>query len=126
MLQFMNNLPDHVVGIHAVGEVTKDDYDQVLKPRLDDLEKRQGEINYLLVLDNNVQDFTVAAWWQDFLVGIKHFTHWNKIAVVSDQKAVERFTNFFTHFIPGKSKGFPSDQEQEAIQWISETELTHS
>jgi hypothetical protein len=44
MLQYINDLPDDVVGIHAIGEVTKDDIDKVLLPRLDELAGRQGEI----------------------------------------------------------------------------------
>ena len=30
MLRYIKDLPDHVVGIHAVGEVTKEDYEKVL------------------------------------------------------------------------------------------------
>jgi hypothetical protein len=43
MLQFINDLPENIVGIHAVGEVTKEDIDTVLIPRLDDLVKRQAK-----------------------------------------------------------------------------------
>lgn len=120
MLQFINDLPDHVVGIHAIGEVTKEDIANVLDPRLADLVKRQGEINYLLVLETNVQNFTLGAWWNDFKVGIKNFTKWNKIAVVSDQKGVEWFSDIFRFFIPGKSKGFALSELDEAVKWISE------
>lgn len=120
MLQFINNLPDDVVGIHAIGEVTDDDYDEVLIPRLDDLAKRQGKIKYLLVLETDVSNFTVAAWWDDLKLGLKHFTQWNKIAIVSDQKGVQWFTDTFTHFIPGKSKGFALDELDAAIKWITE------
>ena len=49
MLQFLSDLPKNVVGIEVNGEVTKDEYDKVVIPRLDDLVKRQGEINYIVV-----------------------------------------------------------------------------
>ncbi len=120
MLQFMNNLPTHVVGIHAVGDVTKEDYNKVLIPRLDELAREQGKIDYLLFLETDVSNFSAAAWWGDFKIGLKHFTKWNKIAVVTDQKGVEWFTDVFKYFIPGKSKGFPLAQLNEAINWISE------
>lgn len=122
MLQFINDLPDHVVGIHAIGEVTKEDVEKVIIPRVDDLVKRQGEINYLLVLETEVQNWTTGAWYNDLKVGLKNFTKWNKIAVVSDQKAVEWFSDAFRFFIPGKSKGFPLNQLDEAVKWISEKE----
>ncbi len=120
MLRFIEDLPDHVVGIHAVGTVEKDDYEKVLIPRLDELVKRQGEINYLLVLETNVSNFSAGSWWGDFKLGLKHFTKWNKIAVVSDQKGVEWFSDAFRFFIPGKSKGFPLSALNEAVDWISQ------
>jgi hypothetical protein len=119
MLQFINDLPENVVGIHAVGEVTKQELDTVLVPRIDDLVKKQGEINYLLVLDTDVQNFTAGAWWNDIKVGIKNFTKWNKIAIVSNQKGVEWFSDLFRFFIPGKSKGFALNELDEAVKWIS-------
>jgi len=119
MLQFINDLEPHVVGIHAIGEVTKQDMETVLLPRIDDLVKRQGEINYLLVLETDVKNFTAGAWWDDLKLGLKNFTKWNKIAVVSDQKGVEWFTDAFRFFIPGKSKGFSLDELDEAIKWVT-------
>lgn len=121
MLQFINDLPDNVVGIHAIGEVTKDDFERVLIPKLDDLVKRQGEIHYILVLETEVQNFTLGAWWDDLKVGLKHFTKWKKIAIVTDQKAVEWFTsNVFKFVAPGQSKGFPLGQLDEAVKWVTE------
>ncbi len=121
MLQFINDLPQNIIGIHAVGEVTKEDVDTVLIPRLDDLVKRQGEINYLLVLETDAQNFTAGAWLDDIKVGLKHFTKWKRVAVVTDQKSVEWFTsNMFRFLIPGMAKGFPLDDLKSAVQWIAE------
>jgi hypothetical protein len=120
MLQFINDLEPHVVGIHAIGEVTKEDIETVLIPRIDDLVKRQGEINYLMVLETDVKNFTAGAWWGDLKLGLKNFTKWNKIAVVSDQKGVEWFSDAFRFFIPGKSKGFSLNELDEAVKWITE------
>jgi hypothetical protein len=44
MLQFINNLKPHVVGIHATGEVTKQDVETVLMPRIDELVARQEKL----------------------------------------------------------------------------------
>lgn len=119
MLQFIKNLPDDVVGIRATGEVTKDDYDKVLIPRIDELAKKQGKVNYLLVLETDVSSFSLAAWWGDLEITLKHFTEWDKIAVVSDQKSVEWFADIFKYFIPGKSKGFALHELDQAISWIT-------
>nr|WP_109607291.1 STAS/SEC14 domain-containing protein [Mucilaginibacter oryzae] len=52
---------------------------------------------------------------------MKNFIKWNRIAVVSEQKGVEWFTDLFRFVIPGKSKGFTHEQLDEAKAWISET-----
>ena len=122
MLRYIKDLPEHVIGIHAVGEVSKEDYEKVLIPRLDELVARQGEINYLLILETDIGNFTAGAWWDDFKLGLKHFKQWNKIAIVTDQKVVEWLSDVFTAFIPGKSKGFPMAQLDAAIKWVCEKE----
>jgi hypothetical protein len=119
MLQFINDLEPHVIGIHAIGEVTKKDVETVLFPRIEELVKRQGEINYLLVLETDVQNWTAGAWWDDIKMGLRNFTKWNKIAVVSDQKGVQWFTDAFRFFVPGNSKGYALAELDEAIKWIS-------
>ncbi|HEK21827.1 STAS/SEC14 domain-containing protein [Mucilaginibacter sp.] len=119
MLQFIKDLPAHVVGIHAIGEVTKEDVDRVLIPKIDELVKRQDEINYLLLLETDVQNWSSGAWLDDIKMGIKNFTKWNKIAVVSDQKGVQWFTDAFHYFVPGKSKGFSLNELDEAVKWVS-------
>lgn len=75
---------------------------------------------YLLVLDTDVSNFSAAAWWSDLKIGLKHFTQWNKIAVVTDEKGVEWFTDVFSYFVPGQSKGFQANQLEEAKKWITE------
>lgn len=119
MLQFIKDLPAHVVGIRATGEVNKDDYERVLIPRMEELAKRQGEINYLLVLETDVQNFSVAAWLEDFKLGLKNFSKWNKVAIVTDQKSVEWLTDISRHFIPGESRGYKLSELDEAIAWVS-------
>jgi hypothetical protein len=118
MLQEIEDLPPHVVGIRASGEVTKDDMETVLLPKIQQLVNRQGKINYLLVLETGVQNFTAASWWDDLKLGLKNFTNWHRIAVVSNQKGVEWFTDLFSLFVPGKSKGFRLDELDQAIEWI--------
>ncbi|HTD39173.1 MAG TPA: STAS/SEC14 domain-containing protein [Mucilaginibacter sp.] len=119
MLQFIKDLPDHVIGILATGQVDKDDYERVLIPRMEELVKRQGEINYLLVMETDIQSFTAAAWWEDFKLGLKNFTKWKKVGVVTDQKGVEWFSDVFRHFIPGESRGYKLSEIEDAIHWLS-------
>jgi hypothetical protein len=119
MLQVINDLPPHVVGIRASGEVTRSDMETVLMPKIQELVNRQGEINYLLVLETGVQNFTLAAWWDDLKLGLRNFAKWNRIAIVTDQQGVEWFTDVFRFMVPGKSRGFSHIQLEEAKEWVN-------
>ena len=120
MLVKIPDLPPYVFGVRATGEVTAEDLQKLLVPGLQQLVDQFGSIHYLLVLDTGVGNFTTGAWLQDMKVGIKHFTRWKRIAVVTDQVGVEKFTDIFSFVVPGVSRGFNHAQIAEAIHWVSE------
>lgn len=119
MLKVIENLPDHVFGVRAIGEVDKAEIEAVLLPGLQNLVNKYEEIYYLLVLETSVKNFTAGFWWEDMKAGIKHFTKWKKIAVVTDEKAVELISDAFSFGIPGEAKGYTKAEEVEAIGWVS-------
>jgi hypothetical protein len=119
MLSIISGLPKHVVGIKATGDVDQKDFEQVLIPALDQTVEENGEINYLLQLETPVKNFSIGAWWEDAKVGLKHFTKWHKIAIVTAEKGVEKFSDIFGIAVPGESKGFPPDQLEEAKLWVA-------
>jgi hypothetical protein len=49
MINFITELPEKVVGIEVTGNISKEEYDTKVVPRMNELAKRQGEINYLIV-----------------------------------------------------------------------------
>lgn len=119
MISIIPDVPAHVIGVRATNEVDADDLKNVLLPALQQKIDEVGEINYLLVLDTDVQNWTAGAWLQDMKAGLLHFTKWNRIAVVTDQSAVEKFTDLFTLAVPGKSKGFSHAELEEAKIWVA-------
>lgn len=120
MIEIIKDLPPHVTGFRAMGKVTKDDYEKVVIPAVDNLVKKSGKINFLLLLDTDVSNFSMGAWFDDALIGLKHFTRWHRIAIVSNQDTVKKITNIFGHMIPGKVKGFKIVDLVEAKKWVSE------
>ncbi len=119
MLTVIQDLPPHVFGVRAKGEIDKKDLETVLLPGLQKLVDTHNEIYYLLVLETDVQNWTAGAWVQDMKAGIKHFTKWTKIAVVTPQRGVEVFTDIFSFVTPGEAKGFGADEEDAAKAWVS-------
>ena len=120
MLQLINDLPDFVVGVKASGEVTKDDIENVLIPALDKQVDQYDAIYYLLLLETDVKNWDMGAWISDAKVGLKHLTKWTKIAVVTDQEGVQKFTDVFSKLTPGEARGYSLAELDEAKRWVSE------
>jgi hypothetical protein len=88
-------------------------------PGLAALAERTHELYCLFQLETKLQNFTLGAWVQDALAGLKHLTQWKKMAFVTDQEHVEKFMPYYTHLVPDEAKGFPLAQLDEAIEWVS-------
>lgn len=120
MIHHLQNLPKNIVGFKATGDITEKDFSDVVLPKVQELIEKTDQLNYLLVLDTPLKNFSVGAWMKDALMGIKHLTKWNRAAIVSDVAAIRNFTDFFSYLIPGEFKGFEHSELQEAIDWVSE------
>ena len=120
MITKISDLPENVAGFKAAGEVTKEDYQNVVVPHVTALAKSLDKINFLLYLDTHVENFTAGAWLQDALLGIKHITKWNRAAIISDSEGVIKFTDAFSLAAPGEFKGFKKADYDLAIKWVSE------
>ena len=118
MIVQIPELPDTMVGFKADGEVTKEDF-EIVKLQVSRLVEKTGQLNYLLFLDNSPADFTLGAWLQDALLGIKHITKWNRAAIISDSETVIDFTAVFSKVMPGEFRGYHKAEYQTAVDWVS-------
>jgi hypothetical protein len=119
MLQLMKDVPEHVIGVRAVGNVNKDEYERVLVPAFEKAAKEYGEINLLMLLETEVGNFTYGTWMEDAKQSLKHFSKWNKIAVVTDQKVIEKLSHLFSFVSPAEAKGFPVSDVELAKAWVA-------
>lgn len=119
MLQLMKDLPQHVVGVRAVGNVNKEDYEQTLVPAIEKAANEFKEINLLMVLETDITNFTYGAWMQDAKVSLKHYAKWYKVAIVTDQKAIEKISQYLSFLTPAEVKGFPVSDVELAKAWVA-------
>jgi len=120
MLTHLNYLPKHVLGLHAVDEITNEEYEKALEPLLDEHIKENGKINFLLILETDIKNFDAGAWCGNIGIGLKYFTKWNKMAIVTDRDGIREFSHLFKYILPGQYKGYTLDELDEAIKWITE------
>lgn len=116
--------PANVAALRAIGEVTGDDFKNVLVPAVTELAAKIEEINFLLLIDTEIKNFTAAAWMEDALLGIKNIGKWNRTAIVTDSQSAISFTKAFSYLVPGEFRGYKKQAYHQALQWVQGNEVS--
>lgn len=119
MIEVIQGMPPHVTAFRAAGIVTKEDYYKVINPFVKNAAAAFGKINYMLVLNTPLKNYTAGAWIQDGLLGFRYFFKWNRLAIVTEKDSIKKFTDTFGIFIPCPTKGFKMEEFSKAKEWIS-------
>ena|ERR1022692_3139279 len=119
MIEVIPGFPAHVTPFRATGTVTRIDYHTVINPLVKNVAATLGKINYLLVLNTQLKNYTIGAWIEDGLLGFRYFSKWNKLAIVTEKDSIKKFTDTFGIFIPCPTKGFKLEEYPSAKEWIS-------
>jgi len=119
MIELIPGLPDDTLGLEAKGEVTGEDYEQVVIPAVHKLRETHDKISLLYVLGTEFEGFTTAAMWDDTKVGLEHPFPWERIAVVTDHDSYRRLFKGVGFLIPAKVKVFDLAALEEAKSWIA-------
>lgn len=117
MISIINDAPENVAAFNATGEITKEDFENLVIPHVKTKVEEFGELNYLLYLNTDLGNFTAGAWLQDAFLGIKNITKWNRAAIVTDKEGVQNFTDIFSVVMPGEFKSFPKENLYNALYW---------
>jgi hypothetical protein len=117
MIKQLDDMPDGVIGFEAHGEVTGDDYRDVMVPVVTAAMERGG-VRLLYVLAEHTT-FTAGAAFADAKLGIAHLKGWERIAVVSDADWLENSIKAFGWMMPGEVKVFDDDEVEEAKAWLT-------
>jgi hypothetical protein len=118
MFELLDDLPDDVIGVRAIGEVDDDDYEDVLVPAIEDRLTRHDKIRLLYVLGEEFTGYDDGAAWEDAKLGLKTFNSYDKMAVVTDATWVRRTVKAFGWLIPGEVEVFHADALPTAREWI--------
>jgi hypothetical protein len=121
MLSVMPDFPPGSVGIEASGEITTEDYENVLIPAFEAAQEATGggKIRMLYLLGENFTGYSAGAMWQDTKLGVANFRSWERVAVVSDTEWVKRLIHTFGWMIPGEFKLFSVAELDQARAWLT-------
>ena len=120
MLTLLSDLPEGVIGVEAQGEVTAEDYEQVLRPAVEAaMAAGDGRVRLLYVLGHEFPDYSAGAAWEDTKLGLGHLRSWERIAIVSDAEWLRRAIHGLGWIMPGEVRIFGLDKLDSARDWVS-------
>ena len=123
MIELLAGLPDNVFAARGSGEITADDYKNVLVPAVEERLATFPRIRFLYVLESDVT-YSAGASWEDTKVGMKHLTSWDRIGVVTDVDWIRSSVKAFGFALPCEVRVFDGDDLDDAREWISEPSPT--
>lgn len=115
MLQLIDGLPAGVVGVRAVGVVTKEDYETVLDPAV---EGAGDSLRILFVLGPDFEKYSAGAMLADSEEYAKFWRRCGRMAVVTDVGWIRDACGLFRHALPGELRVFPYADLDAAHDWI--------
>ena len=118
MIQVLKNLPDPIAGFSAIGTITKNDYEQVIIPVVEEKLKIHGKVSLLYHIGPRYAHFSLGAAWDDLKLGVKHLGSWKRIALVSDVRWIRGCIRFFGWLMPAKVHIYHNGQYNEARAWV--------
>jgi hypothetical protein len=123
MIGILPGLAPNVIGFKASGDVTREDYENVVFPEVRRHTQNGEELNFVFYVETPPKNFSIGAWVRNLWLGLKKFTLWHKVAIICDIEKVRNFTDSISRLLPGEYKGFRPDQLDAAVRWAATEEL---
>jgi len=121
MLEPIDGLPDGIWGLRAVGEVSHEDYQNVVIPHLEQAKREGRRVRVLFQLGHGFERFTPAGALSDARVGVQYMGVFERFAIVTDVDWVRRLSALFAELAPWPIKSFRNDAFDEAARWLAES-----
>jgi hypothetical protein len=122
MIQLIEGAPEGVLAFEAVGEVDSEDYEDVLKPAVEEALAGSDKIRFVFEIGSQFDRYTTGAAWDDMALGFAHISEWQRCAVVTDLDWVEHAAKAFGWLMGGRLRVFDIDELKVALEWAASDE----
>jgi hypothetical protein len=113
-------MPPGVLGLEAIDDVEKDDYENVLVPAVEAAMAEHGKVRLVYVLGPEFDDYEGEAVWEDLKLGTRHPASFERIAIVTDARWAGPAIKVFSALWPGQMRAFPLAELEAAKQWAAD------
>jgi hypothetical protein len=122
MVERLQDMPPGTLGFRATGQITREDYADVLVPELHKALAQGGRLRTLYVIED-LEEIEPSALWADSKLGfdlaVRHHDAWERSAIVTDIEWMARATRMFAWMIPGEVRVFPLADLEQAKAWVA-------
>jgi hypothetical protein len=115
MIELIEDLPRHVVGISVKGRVTSEECREILAPAIAKSLRWRDNIRLYYVLGSRFP----GSGWDDLDLGFEHASRCERIAIVTDIAWVRLTVKAIRFLIPGEIRVFDTSEAVEARAWIT-------
>jgi hypothetical protein len=119
MIRLLDDMPAGVIGLEAIDDVEKEDYEDVLLPAVNAAIAEHGKVRIVYVLGPEFDEYEGEAVWQDLKLGASHPTAFERIAVVTDARWAGPAIKVFSMLWPGQARAFPLKELEQAKAWAA-------
>jgi hypothetical protein len=119
MIEPIEGAPRGVVAMRAVGRISGDDYETVLRPAIDAAIDEHGKARIVLELGPAFEGYSADAAWEDMKLGAAHLSSWERCAVVTDHAGIGDAVRVIGLLMPGTFKAFPVADLEAAMSWAA-------
>jgi SpoIIAA-like len=119
MIRVLDEMPEGVIGVEAAGKLRAEDYTNVLGPALADAIKAGNKIRIVLIFTGEFEGLEPGALWQDIKMGIRDWSAWERIALVTDHAWMRDGLRMFAWAVPGEVRVFAPTERADAIAWAA-------
>ena len=119
MIELVEGFPHGILGAVAKGEVTATDYEDVLIPAIRKASKDHSRIRFYYEFGPGFSGMDQDSMWEDFELGVEHWSKWDRVAVVTDIPWLSHAVNAFSFLMPCPARVFGMDERDEARSWIT-------
>jgi hypothetical protein len=110
MLEKLKDVPPGLEALKAVGKISKEDYEKVFEPLVDEARQKGRRIRLLCQIGPEFQGFTPGAAWEDVKVGLRALGLFDGCAIVTDIGWIRESTQLVGFLMPWPVRVFGNQE----------------
>ncbi|TMV06340.1 STAS/SEC14 domain-containing protein [Ruegeria sediminis] len=121
MISITTHMDGALIEAELSGEVTSSDYADMLVPAVEAALTEHDRIRLLVIMGQEFSGYDLGAAWADTKLGLGHWSGFDRVAVVSDQRWVQTGVRLAAPIMPCPVQVFDLADLETARRWIRES-----